>query len=104
MSPSPFQVLCTWMHAGWLRELDVAFADFIAPADAGQDPLVHLAAALLSHQVGRGQVRLDLAATLADPTWALELPPEGGRARGRERIATGEDSPAPSCRPRHWPA
>ena len=95
MSPSLFQVLRSWMHAGWLRELDVAFADFIAPADAEQDPLVHLAAALLSHQVGRGQVRLDLAATLADPTWALELPPEGGRARGRERIATGEDSPAP---------
>ena len=95
MSPSPFQVLRTWMHAGWVRELDVAFADFIAPADAGQDPLVHLAAALVSHQVGRGQVRLDLAATLADPAWALDLPPEGARGRGRERAAAEEDSPAP---------
>lgn len=95
MSPSLFQVLRTWMHAGWLRELDVAFADFIAPAGAGQAPLVHLAAALLSHQVGRGKVRLDLAATLADPTWALDLPPEGARGRGRERAAAEEDTPAP---------
>ena len=91
MSPSPIQVLRAWTDAGWLRELDVAFADFIAPADAGQAPLVHLAAALLSHQVGRGQVRLDLAATLADPTWALDLPPEGGRGR----VPAEQNSPAP---------
>ena len=55
MSPSLFQVLRTWTDAGWLRELDTAFAEFIAPTAAEQDPLVHLAAALLSHQVGRGQ-------------------------------------------------
>ena len=91
MSPSLFQVLRTWTDAGWLRELDAAFADFIAPTAVGQDQLVHLAAALLSHQVGRGQVRLDLAATLADPAWTLDLPPEGGRGR----IPSGDDSPTP---------
>jgi exodeoxyribonuclease V alpha subunit len=91
MSPSLFQVLRTWTDAGWLRELDTAFAEFIAPTAAEQDPLVHLAAALLSHQVGRGQVRLDLAATLADPAWALDLPPEGGRGR----FPTAEEGPTP---------
>ena len=77
MTTAMSQALRTWTDAGWLRELDLAFADFIAPAGAGQDPLVHLAAALLSHQVGRSQVRLDLAATLAAPDFVLSLPPEG---------------------------
>ena len=40
-------------------------------------PLLILAAALASHQLGRGHVCLDLAATLADPAFALSLPPEG---------------------------
>jgi exodeoxyribonuclease V alpha subunit len=88
-----FQALRTWTDTGWLRELDAAFADFVAPAGVGLDPLVHLAAALLSHQVGRGQVRLDLAATLADPNGALDLPPQD--ARGRERIPATEHSPPP---------
>jgi len=91
MTTAMSQVLRAWTDAGWLRELDVAFADFIAPTGTGQDPLVHLAAALLSHQAGRGQVRLDLAAALADPTWALDLPPEGWR----ERVSAEQDSPAP---------
>ena len=67
MTTAMLQALRTWTDAGWLRELDLAFADFVAPTGTGQDPLVHLAAALLSHQVGRSQVRLDLAATLAEP-------------------------------------
>ena len=85
------EALRLWEAAGWLRPLDTAFADFIAPAGTGQDAWVHLVAALLSHQVSRGQVRLDLAATLADPAWSLDLPPEGGRGR----TLSGDDSPAP---------
>jgi len=85
------EALRLWEAAGWLRPLDTAFADFIAPAGAGQYAWVHLAAALLSHQVGRGQVRLDLAATLANPAWSLDLLPEGGRGR----VLAGDDSPAP---------
>ncbi len=94
MAPSMTPALRAWTDAGWLRELDLAFADFVAPAGADQSPLVHLAAALLSHQVGRGQIRLDLAATLADPGRALDLPPEGGRARRLQGAAAGDDSPA----------
>jgi len=94
MSPAVPQALRAWTDAGWLRELDIAFADFIAPVDAGEavdGSLVHLAAALLSHQVGRGQIRLDLAATLTDVARALDLPPEGGRPRTR----SAEEGPAP---------
>ena len=96
MSLSLSQALRTWTDAGWLRELDAAFAEFIAPTADGPDPMVHLAAALLSHQVGRGQAFTvtatdNLAATLADPAWALDLPPEGGRGR----VPSAEDIPTP---------
>ncbi|MBB3231313.1 exodeoxyribonuclease V subunit alpha [Halomonas stenophila] len=66
-----------WVARGWLRALDRALAVFLhrevpdAPA-----PLL-LAAALASHQLGRGHVCLDLAATLEAPDLALSLPPEG---------------------------
>jgi exodeoxyribonuclease V alpha subunit len=90
-APSTTPALRAWVDAGWLRELDLAFADFVAPAGADQDRFVHLAAALLSHQVGRGQVRLDLTAALADPAWTLDLPPEGGRGR----VNAAQDGPAP---------
>jgi exodeoxyribonuclease V alpha subunit len=91
MKPSVREALHAWADAGWLRELDIAFANFIAPIDTGDAPLVHLAAALLSHQVGRGQIRLDLAAALKDVTGALDLPPDGGRPRTR----SAEEGPAP---------
>jgi exodeoxyribonuclease V alpha subunit len=91
VSPAVPLALRAWADAGWLRELDIAFADFIAPADTGDTPLVHLAAALLSHQVGRGQIRLDLAATLADPTGTLDLPPQDGAERAWKK----QDGPAP---------
>ncbi|WP_231566430.1 exodeoxyribonuclease V subunit alpha [Litchfieldella xinjiangensis] len=44
---------------------------------AEASPLLLLAAALASHQLGRGHVCLDLAQTLAAPNLALSLPPEG---------------------------
>ena len=98
MKPSVPQVLHAWADAGWLRALDVAFADFVEPGGADASPLVHLAAALLSHQVGRGQVSLDLAATLADPGGALDLPPQDGGAPGRGRAAASSFSgDAPSA-------
>ncbi|GGX88781.1 hypothetical protein GCM10007160_15350 [Litchfieldella qijiaojingensis] len=70
-------LLDQWVARGWLRALDRAFVAFLhrevpdAPA-----PLL-LAAALASHQLGRGHVCLDLAHTLDAPDLALSLPPEG---------------------------
>ena len=66
-----------WAEHGWLRALDVAFASFLAREEPAAPPLLILAAALASHQLGRGHACLDLAHTLADPGFALSLPPEG---------------------------
>jgi exodeoxyribonuclease V alpha subunit len=74
-------LLDAWAERGWLRVLDAAFARFLWREASDAPPLLILAAALASHQLGRGHVCLDLAATLADPAFALSLPPEGG-ARG----------------------
>ncbi|WP_129141753.1 exodeoxyribonuclease V subunit alpha [Modicisalibacter coralii] len=78
-----FALLDRWVDRGWLRSLDRAFAAFLhreATAANGvseASPLLLLAAALASHQLGRGHVCLDLAQTLATPDLALSLPPEG---------------------------
>lgn len=68
--------LQAWAQAGWLRPLDHAFAAFLAREAPDADPLLLLAAALASHQLGRGHVCLDLQATLADASETLALPPE----------------------------
>ena len=73
-------LLAGWAERGWLRPLDVAFAGFLWREVPEAPPLAILAAALASHQLGRGHVCLDLAATLADPAFALSLPPEGAEA------------------------
>jgi exodeoxyribonuclease V alpha subunit len=44
--------------------------------------LLLLAAALASHQLGHGHVCLDLQQTLAEPDFALSLPPEGDALTG----------------------
>ncbi len=66
-----------WAERGWLRPLDAAFAGFLWREAPDAPGLLLLAAALASHQLGRGHACLDLAATLADPDFALSLPPDG---------------------------
>ncbi len=75
------ELIGRWAGRGWLRELDRAFATFLVERVADAHPLLILAAALASHQLGRGHVCLDLAATLADSRFALSLPPEGDAAK-----------------------
>ncbi len=70
-------LLARWAERDWLRPLDVAFAEFLCQEAPDASPLLILGAALASHQLGRGHACLDLDATLADPTFALSLPPEG---------------------------
>ncbi len=65
-----------WVEQGWLRELDRVFARFLAREAADAPPLLLLAAALASHQLGRGHACLELDAALADSTRALALPPD----------------------------
>ncbi|MBP6018423.1 MAG: exodeoxyribonuclease V subunit alpha [Burkholderiaceae bacterium] len=70
-------LLDRWVEHGWLRGLDAAFARFLWTEVPQAHPLLILAAALASHQLGRGHACLDLVATLHDPAFALSLPPEG---------------------------
>jgi exodeoxyribonuclease V alpha subunit len=70
-------LLDAWVDKGWLRALDRALVGFFAELDEASPPLALLAAALASHQLGHGHVCLDLATTLANPDFALSLPPEG---------------------------
>ncbi|QJQ96335.1 MULTISPECIES: exodeoxyribonuclease V subunit alpha [Halomonadaceae] len=72
-----FALLDRWVERGWLRALDRALASFFQREVSDAPPLLLLAAALASHQLGRGHVCLDLAQTLAAPDLALSLPPEG---------------------------
>jgi len=67
----------TWVEYGWLRPLDQAFMRFLDELAPASEPLFLLAAALASHQLGRGHSCLDLAATLIEPDETLSLPPEG---------------------------
>lgn len=66
-----------WVARGWLRDLDRALVRFLATEAPDAPALLLLAAALASHQLGRGHVCLDLNATLNAPDFALSLPPEG---------------------------
>ena len=76
------QLLDRWVERGWLRALDRAFVSFLEERAPGSDPLLLLAAALASHQLGHGHVCLDLQQTLAEPDFALSLPPEGDALTG----------------------
>ncbi len=76
------KLLDRWVERGWLRALDRAFVAFLGERDPEGHPLVLLAAALTSHQLGHGHVCLDLGETLAAPDFALSLPPEGDALGG----------------------
>lgn len=65
--------LQSWVDHGWLRSLDWVFAEFLSRKQSNSKPLLLLAAALASHQLGRGHACLDLRATLADPDGVLAL-------------------------------
>lgn len=67
----------TWTAEGWLRAIDLALVQFISDLAPDCDSRALLAAALASHQLGRGHIYLDLARTLSQPEDALSMPPEG---------------------------
>ena len=82
-----------WVEQGWLRELDRVFARFLAREAVDADGLLLLAAALASHQLGRGHACLALDAALADAPQVLALPP-GGSGRAASDGGTVVTSPA----------
>lgn len=76
-SADALQLIQCWLQRGWIRKLDAALAQFLADSVAETPAAVLIAAALCSHQLGRGHACLDLAATLRDPVFTLAMPPEG---------------------------
>ncbi|SPJ33482.1 exodeoxyribonuclease V subunit alpha [Kushneria phyllosphaerae] len=64
-----------WVETGWLRALDAHLARFVSDREPQGDPLVMLSAALVSHQLGRGHICLDLEHALREPDAVLSLPP-----------------------------
>ncbi|QDX30030.1 exodeoxyribonuclease V subunit alpha [Dickeya poaceiphila] len=80
------ELLDQWVGCGWLRELDRALARFLHQECPEAPPLLLLGAALVSYQLGRGHVCLDLAATLADSRFSLALPPEGDHSENRQIV------------------
>ncbi len=76
-SENLFRVLGQWVERGWIRSLDLAFVRFLKEQQPNAADPVLLAAALASHQLGRGHICLDLRAALADPESTLV--PAAGR-------------------------
>ena len=70
-------LLNDWLELGWLRALDIALVKLLAKLDPEAQPLLLLAIALTSHQLGHGHICLDLQSVLRDADLALLLPPEG---------------------------
>ena len=78
---STLKMLDHWVELDWLRALDHAFAEFVCTlcAENNDTPTGQLAvlAAMVSHQVGRGHVCLDISQLCDDAEATLVLPPEG---------------------------
>ena len=70
------ELLERWVSNGWLRQLDRMLVVFFLDQVEDMPPLLMLATALVSHQLGQGHVCLDLAALLESPAATLALPPE----------------------------
>ncbi|MBB5189682.1 exodeoxyribonuclease V alpha subunit [Silvimonas terrae] len=71
---SLFALLAQWTEAGWLRQLDGAFARFLADLDPQASPATLIAATLLAHMEGRGHSCLLLDELASDPATLLAWP------------------------------
>jgi exodeoxyribonuclease V alpha subunit len=63
-----------WLARGWLSQLDKAFVRFLAQLDNSASNEVLWAAALVSHQLARGEVFLDLQKLCQHPSLTLAIP------------------------------
>lgn len=63
-----------WITLGWLSRLDRAFAGFLLDQEPTATEDLLWAGALLSHQLGRGEVYLDLEKLCANPGLTLAIP------------------------------
>ena len=63
-----------WISLGWLSHLDRAFVRFLLDQETAASDLVLWAGALVSHQLGRGEVYLDLEKLCEQPGLTLAVP------------------------------
>ncbi|MDD5633521.1 MAG: exodeoxyribonuclease V subunit alpha, partial [Methylococcales bacterium] len=63
-----------WISLGWLSHLDRAFARFLLDQETAASDPVLWAGALVSHQLGRGEVYLDLEKLCQQPGLTLAVP------------------------------
>lgn len=63
-----------WVNQGWLSRLDLAFAKFLQDMEPQADDVLLWAGALVSHQLGRGEVFLDLEKLATNPGLTLAIP------------------------------
>lgn len=63
-----------WVNQGWLSRLDQAFAKFLQELDPQAEDIILWAGALVSHQLGRGEVFLDLEKLADNPGLTLAIP------------------------------
>jgi len=82
-SLSVFDGMNRWLERGWLSQLNRAFARFLFDQDAQADGAVFWAGALLSRQLDRGEVYLDLQKLCSNPGLTLGLPNEAAWQAGQ---------------------
>ena len=63
-----------WISLGWLSHLDRAFVRFLLDQETAASDLILWAGALVSHQLGRGKVYLDLEKLCEQPGLTLAVP------------------------------
>jgi exodeoxyribonuclease V alpha subunit len=71
---SVLESLDKWISLGWLNLMDRAFVRFLLDQDADASEPVLWAGALVSHQLGRGGVYLDLEKLCQQPGLTLAIP------------------------------
>ena len=78
--PSVLDSINQWISRDWLSQLDRAFVRFLLDQDAAESDLVLWAGALVSHQLGSGEVYLDLEKICKQPELTLAIVGDDGLA------------------------
>lgn len=73
-----------WIARGWLSHLNRAFVRFLLNLDKDASDAVLWAGALVSHQLDRGEVYLDLEKLCRQPGLTLAIPSDEARPADRE--------------------
>ena len=82
--PSVLDSVNQWISQGWLSHLDRAFVRFLLNQDTATSDSVLWAGALVSHQLSRGEVYLDLEKLCKQPELTLAISYDDGLPSGTD--------------------